>query len=79
MVKDKVSLKDIIQKTSISRLDIVPSGETMVNLELQLHSAIGRDYRLKNILENSELQKYDFVLIDNAPHVELAMINSLYG
>lgn len=77
MIKDKVPLKDIIQKTSIANLDIAPSGESMVNLELQLHSAIGREYRLKKLIGSSKLKEYDYILIDNAPHVGLATINSL--
>jgi chromosome partitioning protein len=72
-----LSLKEIIKKTGIENLDIAPSGESMVNLELQLHSSIGRELKLKNMLGSSELKKYEFIIIDNAPHIGLATINSL--
>ena len=77
MVKNKGSIKSIIQKTPVENVDIAPSGESMVDLELQLHSAIGREFKLKQVLGTSELQKYDYVLVDNAPHVGLATVNSL--
>lgn len=77
MIKDKISLKSIIQSTPVANLDIAPSGESMVNLELQLHSVIGREFKLKSVLGDSALQNYDYVIIDNAPHVGLATVNSL--
>jgi chromosome partitioning protein len=77
MMNDKLSIKDIIRKTPIENVELLPSGEAMVNLELQLHSAICREFKLKNNLRTPEVQKFDFVLIDNAPHVGLATVNSL--
>ena len=77
MIKNHSSIVNIIQRTSIENVDIAPSGEIMVNLELELHSAIDRERRLKRALGIPELQKYEYVLIDNAPHVGLATINSL--
>lgn len=77
MIKERTPLRSIIQKTHIEGIDIAPSGESMVNLELQLHSAIGREFKLKQVLGTSELQKYEYIIVDNAPHVGLATVNSL--
>lgn len=77
MVGDKPKLSEIIQRTMVANLDIAPSGESMVNLELQLHSAIGREFKLRQVLGSSAVKDYDFVIIDNAPHVGLATVNSL--
>jgi chromosome partitioning protein len=78
IISDKTPLAKIIKKTQIAGVDIAPSGESMVNLELQLHSAIGREFKLKRVLAcSSELASYDYILIDNAPHVGLATVNSL--
>lgn len=77
MVKGQIPITKIIQKTPIPNVDIAPSGESMVNLELELHSAIDRERRLHRAFSSPELQGYDFILIDNAPHVGLATINSL--
>lgn len=77
IMNDKLAVKDIIRQTPINNVELLPSGESMINLELQLHSAIGREFKLKNKLRSSELSKFDYILIDNAPHVGLATINSL--
>jgi chromosome partitioning protein len=77
VTRDNVSLKQIIRETPIEGLDIAPSGESMVNLELELQSVIGRENRLKKAISTLDSQKYDFILIDNAPHIGLATINSL--
>lgn len=78
IIDGSIPLSSIIKKTQIPLVDIVPSGESMVNLELKLHSAIGREFKLKTALQrSSDLAAYDIVLIDNAPHVGLATVNSL--
>lgn len=77
MIKNPISIAEIIKPTPVPHVDIAPSGESMVNLELELHSAIDRERRLTRALRTSELQKYDFIIIDNAPHIGLATINSL--
>ena len=77
MIKNPLAISGIIQKTGIPNVDIAPSGEAMVNLELELHSAIDRERRLRRALTVPELEKYEYILIDNAPHVGLATINSL--
>lgn len=49
----------------------------MVDLDLQLHSALGRENKLKNILKKEHVSDYDFILIDNQPHIGLTTVNSL--
>lgn len=77
LIREGSSLKDIIRPSPIENVDIAPSGESMVNLEFELQSMIGRENRLKRVLSSTFSQKYDFILIDNAPHIGLATINSL--
>jgi chromosome partitioning protein len=77
MTKNEISIHNIIQSTAVKNVDIAPSSESMVNLELELHSAINREHRLKSALAHPELKKYDYIIVDNAPHIGLATINSL--
>jgi chromosome partitioning protein len=77
ILNEKVSLKAIIRKTSIDNLHIAPSGESMIDLDLQLQSAFGRENKLKNILKKDLIKEYDFIIIDNAPHIGLTTVNSL--
>jgi chromosome partitioning protein len=77
IISGSIPLSDIIQSTSLDGVKLVPAGENMVDLELRLHSVISREYRLKKALDAVDLQAYDFVIIDNAPHIGLATLNSL--
>jgi chromosome partitioning protein len=77
ILNEKVSLKAIIKPTQVNNLHIAPSGESMIDLDLQLHSAFGRENKLKNILKKDLIAEYDFVLIDNQPHIGLTTVNSL--
>jgi chromosome partitioning protein len=74
---DLIHMTSISQKTSLNGVEIAPAGESMVDLELRLHSAIGREYRLKQAIERACLDAYDFIIIDNGPHIGLATLNSL--
>jgi len=69
-------IRDIILKSETPNLDIAPSGESMANLELRLQSEFGREMCLKNTLVSLG-ESYDFVLIDNPPHLGVTSINSL--
>lgn len=77
ILDEKVSLKAIIRPTAVNNLNIAPSGESMINLDLQLHSAFGRESKLKTILKKDRIKEYDFVIIDNQPHIGLTTVNSL--
>jgi len=78
ILSDKVSLKSIIRKTSVENLHIAPSGESMVDLDLNLHSApVRREFKLKDAFNSATINEYDFILIDNPPHISFTTINSL--
>lgn len=77
ILNEKVSLKSIVKTTSIDNLHIAPAGWSMVDLELKLHSALGRETMLKRALKQDYANQFDFVLIDNGPHVGLKVVNSL--
>lgn len=77
ILNKNVSLKSIIKPTGIENLHIAPSGESMINLELKLHSTpVKREEKLKSILDK-QLKEYDYVIIDNPPHIGFTTVNSL--
>lgn len=77
-ILDKVSLKSIIRPTSVKGLHIAPSGESMIDLDLELHSAkLRRELKLKDALKQDVISEYDFILIDNPPHISFTTVNSL--
>ena len=78
ILNEKVSLKDIVRQTQVENLFIAPSGESMVDLDLKLHSSpVRREFKLKDILKASDIEDYDFILIDNPPHISFTTVNSL--
>lgn len=76
LIDRNVSLKAIIRETKTHNLHIAPSGESMVSLELNLQNSVKQDERLKLALEAVE-KDYDFILLDNPPHIGLTTVNSL--
>ncbi|HEY9881488.1 MAG TPA: ParA family protein [Leptolyngbyaceae cyanobacterium] len=57
-------------------VDLVPSNILLSAAEVQLHSAIAREWRLKQAL-SQEQAKYDFILIDCPPTLGVFSILSL--
>jgi chromosome partitioning protein len=65
-----------IHKTSIARLDIVPSHILLSNTDVELTTAKDhREARLKNELDKVK-GRYDFVIIDNPPALGWLTLNS---
>jgi len=65
MLLDDVSCQDVIQKTYLKNLDLIPSDLRLSTAELKLASMPAREFRLRNKL--SDLTGYDFVLFDCPP------------
>jgi chromosome partitioning protein len=77
ILNEKNALQHIVKHTHVNGVDIAPAGWSMVDLELKLHSAFGRESLLKRSLSNDFAKQYDFIIIDNGPHVGLKVVNSL--
>ncbi len=48
----------------------------MVDLELKLHSAYGRESLLRRALQNI-LHDFDYIILDNPPGIGLTTVNAL--
>jgi len=72
---DRISLTDIIHP-SRPNLDIVPSNIDLAAAEIELISAIGREYILRDALAQVRDQ-YAYILIDTPPSLGLLTINAL--
>jgi len=76
IILEEVELKDIQQKTAIENLLVAPSNLDLTGAEVELVSALGREYRLKRALQK-EKENFDFIIIDSPPSLGLLTINSL--
>jgi len=75
MVNDAPA-KDVILKTEIPHLDIIPSHIDLVGAEIEMISYPERESVLKNILRDIKDQ-YDFIIIDCSPSLGLITVNAL--
>jgi len=70
-----VTLESIVQSVR-PHLDVVPSNIDLAAAEMELISAIGREYVLKEHLSTIQ-DRYQYILIDTPPSLGLLTINAL--
>ncbi len=69
-------LEEVIQPTAVTGLDIAPATLELAGAEIELVSAMSREYRLKGSLVQVQDQ-YHYILIDAPPSLGLLTINAL--
>lgn len=72
----ETTLKEIIQETEIQGLHIAPTNIDLVGIEVELITVEDREQRLKKVLADIK-EKYNFILIDCPPSLNLLTINAL--
>lgn len=70
------TLKDIILKSEISNLDLIPSHIDLVGAEIEMINYPNREMVLKNLLATVR-EEYDFIIIDCSPSLGLITVNAL--
>ncbi len=69
-------LSDVVLKTEIPHLDLIPSHIDLVGAEIELVNFPNRENVLKNLLAAINDQ-YDFIIIDCLPSLGLITVNAL--
>lgn len=69
-------LSDVVLKTEIPHLDLVPSHIDLVGAEIELVNFPNRENVLKNLIATIDDQ-YDFIIIDCLPSLGLITVNAL--
>jgi chromosome partitioning protein len=72
----KVPISDVIIQTGMPGLSLVPSNLAMSTIDLALMPLSGREFRLKNALDQVRGQ-YDFIIMDAPPSFGLLNLNAL--
>ena len=73
---NNTAAKDVILKTAIPHLDLIPSHIDLVGAEIEMIDSPNRETILKKILEPIK-GDYDFIVIDCSPSLGLITVNAL--
>ena len=72
---DNLSINDAVIKTEIPNLNLIPSNEDLLGIDIELSNESDRVMRLKKALE--DLNSYDYILLDCPPSLSLLTLNAL--
>ncbi|MBS1927114.1 MAG: ParA family protein [Chitinophagaceae bacterium] len=73
---NEAEVKDVILKTALPFLDLVPSHIDLVGAEIEMINHPNRESILKQLLE-PVVNQYDFIVIDCSPSLGLITVNAL--
>jgi len=76
VISDGLPLSEAIVETEVDNLSLAVSHIDLSAAELELVSALAREYALKRALDKAELD-YDYVLVDCPPSLGLLTLNAL--
>jgi chromosome partitioning protein len=68
-------IENCIHKSELPLLDVCPSNNDLVGAELELVHMFARESKLKTALESIQ-DKYDYIIIDCAPSLNLLTVNA---
>jgi chromosome partitioning protein len=76
LMRDDVTIQDILIKTNVDGLHILPANIDLSAAEIQLVNEVAREMALARLLR-PVLKEYDFILIDCQPSLGLLALNAL--
>lgn len=76
IIHDDIPPKDIVLKTEIPFLDLLPSHIDLVGAEIEMINLPNRERKMREVLEQLK-GDYDFIIIDCSPSLGLITVNAL--
>jgi chromosome partitioning protein len=73
---DDADVHEVIRKTKVENLDIIPATISLAGAEIELVSTISREVRMKHAIQEVK-DRYDYIIIDCPPSLGLLTINAL--
>ncbi len=78
VLMQEATIDDVMQRTELENLQLVPATINLAGAEIELVSALSRETRLRQAVV-PVASRFDFVLIDCPPSLGLLTINALTG
>jgi chromosome partitioning protein len=75
-ISGNATMQEVIKKTAIKNLDIVPATVDLAGAEIELVAMKSREKIVKSLLQTVKAQ-YDYILIDCPPSLGLLTVNAL--
>ncbi|MER7862476.1 AAA family ATPase [Amycolatopsis japonica] len=76
IMERSVNITDVIRKTRVDGVDLLPSNIDLSAAEVQLVAEVGREHTLLRVLR-PVMNDYDYVLVDCQPSLGLLTVNAL--
>ena len=76
LLTDQVDFASVVARPEDGEYDLLPANGDLVAAEVELISLENRELRLRNIIEENR-ERYDFIVIDCPPALNMLTINSL--
>lgn len=76
LLTDQADFASVVARPEDGEYDLLPANGDLVAAEVELISLENRELRLRNIIEKNR-ERYDFIVIDCPPALNMLTINSL--
>ena len=76
LLTDQAGFASVVARPEDGEYDLLPANGDLVAAEVELISLENRELRLRNIIEKNR-ERYDFIVIDCPPALNMLTINSL--
>jgi len=77
LLEENVAIADVICATTITNVELAPSHPDLAAAELELLNVLERERQLDYRLRDADLSRYDYVLIDAPPALNIISVNIL--
>ena len=74
VLSNEVDIKEAIVK--MAEFDVIQGCQSLANFEQELMSKLGREYRLKEVLDKVT-DCYEYIIIDTPPQLSILTVNAL--